>query len=240
MTAILVLQHHPDEGLATLATLLAARGHAVDLRKLYQGDSLPGSMIAHAALILMGGPMSVYDEAEYPWLAREKSLIRAAARDGCPILGHCLGAQLITVALGGKVESNPSGLELGWWPVSLTAAGQIYWPEMRREFPLFHWHGEHCVTLPAGADVLARNDATPVQAFAIGSQILALQAHPEVTAEQVRQWSSDNAADLTAGGEYVQTVPTMLHALDQACAQLAVTATALYGPWLKQIERQDG
>ncbi|MEY2342709.1 type 1 glutamine amidotransferase [Acidithiobacillus sp. IBUN Pt1247-S3] len=237
MATILVLQHHPDEGLGSLAPLLTGHGYNFDLRELDRGDPVPTSLARYAALILMGGPMSVQDEAEYPYLHAEKSLIRMAADDSCPILGHCLGAQLINVALGGTVARNPSGQELGWWPVALTTEGATYWPAVNSELLLFHWHGEHCATLPQDARVLAYNAATPVQGFALGDKILALQAHPEVTAAQIQRWIDGNAADLAQGGEYIQPVAKMLGDLDDNCVGLAAAA-ALYRPWLEQVERR--
>ena len=238
MATILVLQHHPDEGLGSLTPLLASLGYATDLRALERGDRVPGSLHPYCALIFMGGPMSVHDEAEYPWLRAEKALIRSAAAGNIPILGHCLGAQLISVALGGSVERNPSGQELGWWPVTLTQAGRSLWPELPAEFPLFHWHGEHCATLPPEAQVLAYNAATQVQAFALGDRILALQAHPEVTAAQVRLWVDGDTADLTGPSRHVQPAADMLADLDSKAERLAGTAAALYRPWFAQIARQ--
>lgn len=237
MATILVLQHHPDEGLGSLAPLLASLGYATDLRALERGDRVPSSLASYVALIVMGGPMSVHDEAEYPWLRAEKALIRSAVAEQFPILGHCLGAQLISVALGGSVERNPSGQELGWWPVRLSKAGHALWPELPAEFPLFHWHGEHCATLPPDAQVLAYNAATQVQAFALGDRILALQAHPEVTAAQVRRWVDSNSAGPAEEGRYLQTAAEMLADLDAKAARLAATAAALYRPWLAQIKR---
>ncbi|MEL5848048.1 MAG: type 1 glutamine amidotransferase [Candidatus Igneacidithiobacillus chanchocoensis] len=237
MANILVLQHHPEEGLGSLAPLLAAAGFSIDLRALDAGDPVPEDPGNYAGLILMGGPMSVHDEAEHPWLQAEKRLIALAAEQQCPILGHCLGAQLITVALGGQVLPNPVGAELGWWPVSLTAAGCARWPNLPPSFPLFHWHGEHCAALPAGAELLATNAATAAQAFAIGSHILALQAHPEVTAQQVRQWTAAGTGELAGGGRYVQPAVEILGNVDAACAELAATAATLYRPWLEQVQR---
>ncbi|WP_308389081.1 type 1 glutamine amidotransferase [Acidithiobacillus sp. AMEEHan] len=237
MATILVLQHHPDEGLGSLAWQLAEYDHDFDVRELDQGESVPSSLDPYAALIVMGGPMSVHDEAEYPWLQAEKNLIRMAAAENVPTLGHCLGAQLIAVSLGGSVERNPSGQELGWWPVRLTEAGRALWPELPAEFPLFHWHGEQCTALPPEAQVLAYNTATTVQAFTLGDRILALQAHPEVTAAQVRQWLQDGTAALAEKGRFVQPATDMLRDLDAEADRLAATAAALYRPWLEQIER---
>jgi GMP synthase (glutamine-hydrolysing) len=237
MTSILVLQHHPQEGLGSLAPLLAAAGFTIDLRALDAGDPVPQDPGNYAALILMGGPMSVHDEAGYPWLKAEKRLIAIAAEQQRPILGHCLGAQLITVVLGGQVLPNPVGAELGWWPVSVTAAGSARWPDLPPSIPLFHWHGEHCAVLPPGAELLATNVATAAQAFAIGPRILALQAHPEVTAQQVRQWTAAGVADLAAGGSYVQSAGEILGNVDAACAELAAIAATLYRPWLEQVQR---
>ncbi len=236
MSKICVLQHHPDEGLGSLELILREYSHMPEIRHLNVGDQVPATTTGFDALVLMGGPMSVNDEADYPWLLEEKALIRAAAAAGLPILGHCLGAQLITAALGGVVAPNPVGHELGWWPVCITAAGRIFWPEIKDSFELFHWHGEYCSVLPAGAELLLSNVATPVQGFSIGPTILALQAHPEVTAPQVVRWLETAGTEIPAT-PHVQPAAAMVKGLSERCGQLVGLAEQLYRPWLKQLER---
>ena len=144
-------------------------------------------------LIVMGGPMSVHDEAEYPWLVEEKRLIAAAIREGKKVLGICLGAQLIAEVCGGRVYRNPEK-EIGFWPVS--------WIGDADEELVFHWHGE-TFDLPPGAELLASSDVCVNQAFGIGDRVLGIQFHPEVTPEIVRAMVEHEGWELVEAG-YVQ------------------------------------
>ncbi len=236
MRRVAVLQHHPEEGPGTLEPLLTSCGVTLEILRLDLGVPVPVDPNPYVALVIMGGPMSVHDEPQFPWLVGEKRLIRQAAAAGVPILGHCLGAQLLTAALGGEVERNPNGQELGWWPVHTTPAGKAYWQSREETWELFHWHGEHCTRLPAGAEVLLTNGATPVQAFRLGTSILGIQAHPELTAVQVRSWV--HSAAWTSAGPFQQSPAEMLARLEERTEKLAQTASFLYGPWLAQWAKE--
>jgi GMP synthase-like glutamine amidotransferase len=137
-------------------------------------------------LIVMGGPMNVYDDADHPWLPKEMDLIRACIGAGKMVLGICLGAQLIAVALGGVVTRAPFQ-EIGWYPVELTEAGRRL--EVFGDFPdrftAFHWHGD-TFSLPAGATHAAFSAAVPNQAFTFGQgRVVGLQFHLEETPESL-------------------------------------------------------
>jgi GMP synthase-like glutamine amidotransferase len=157
-------------------------------------------------LIVMGGPMSVNDEPAFPWLRREKEFIRGAVERGVPVLGVCLGAQLIASALGAKIYKNPHK-EIGWFPIEgLDGPPDVFrFPE---SCAVFHWHGE-TFDLPSGAVRLAKSAAYENQAFQIGRRVIGLQFHLEITPEGVQSLVDNCGGDLTPG-PYIQTADEML------------------------------
>ena len=174
-----VLQHVGFEGLGSISQWLVDQKANIACTRFFESDPLPppGSV---DMIIVMGGPMSANDEDRFPWLKPEKQFIRDAIIRGIPVLGICLGAQLIASAMGATVYRNPVK-EIGWFPVrsTPTAAGCFEFP---KEFVPFHWHGE-TFELPAGAVRLAKSDACENQAFQINRNVLGLQFHLETTFE---------------------------------------------------------
>ena len=134
-------------------------------------------------VIVMGSPMSVNDETKHPWLVDEKRFIRDCIQTGKPVLGVCLGAQLIASAMGAKVYPNPAK-EIGWFPVYAASAENEF--GLPSSMDVFHWHGE-TFDLPHGARLLARSEACENQAFQFGNRVLGLQFHLETTPEAARQ-----------------------------------------------------
>ena len=195
-----VLQHVPFEGPGSIADWLAARRADVGCTRLFAGDPLPRADEIDA-LVAMGGPMSVNDEEALGWLRPEKQLVRDAVARGIPVLGICLGAQLIASALGARVYAGPER-EIGWFPVNGVpdAAPGFRLPP---EFLAFHWHGE-TFDLPAGAVRLAGSAACENQAFRIGRSAVALQFHLETTPASA-QALIENCRDELVPGRYVQT-----------------------------------
>lgn len=180
---------------------LRARGSS-----LHAGEGLP-ALDDFDTLVVMGGPMNIYEHDRYPWLVAEKQLIRRALDGGKRLLGICLGAQLIADQLGGPVSRSREA-EVGWWPVRLTDAGLRSpllddWPA---EFAAFHWHGD-TFALPPGAEWLAHSQACAHQAFSFDNgRVLGLQFHPEVRADMLREWFS---MDLPQPGPWVQTADSI-------------------------------
>lgn len=185
---VLVLQHASWERPAIVAEELAAAGLTLKTRVVLDDASpaLPAPTDL-AALVVMGGPMGALDDANHPGLAAERELIAAAVDAGVPVLGVCLGSQLVGVALGGTLHPG-HGTEIGFAPVELLAEdpvlGALGSPGETPE--VFHWHGD-AVQPPAGATVLARTAATPAQAFRLGSA-LAIQFHVELDAPTYADW----------------------------------------------------
>jgi GMP synthase (glutamine-hydrolysing) len=197
MAKIYILQHHPVEDLANIADALEGTALAWQYVRVDKGQSVPASMKGAGGLIVMGGPMGVYQTDRYPWLRDEMRLIEDAMKSNLPVLGVCLGAQILAATLGAKVERNPNGKEIGWHPIRLSDSAKD--DRLMRGLPAtmtpFHWHGD-IFELPPGAASLASSDKTPCQAFRHGDKIYGLQFHFEVTGEGVAAMADAFAKDL--------------------------------------------
>jgi GMP synthase-like glutamine amidotransferase len=196
-----VLQHASFEGIGNMDKWLAARGANVQHSYLFSESRLPRPKGLHL-VIAMGGPMSVNDEAQFPWLSAEKSFLREAIDLGVPILGVCLGAQLIANVLGAAVYRNATK-EIGWFPLDAVDGTQEAF-RFPGKFAAFHWHGE-TFDLPAGAVHLARTQACVNQAFQVGRRIIGLQFHLEVTDAGVREMVAHGEREIARSGAFVQT-----------------------------------
>ena len=198
----LCLQHVPFEGPAYLETWARDNGHTLRSVAVYDGAAFPDND-AYDGLFIVGGPMNVNEEEQYAWLAPEKEFIAGAVADGKPILGICLGAQLLSVVLGGRVEKH-ADKEIGWFEIELTSAG--------RESPLLghfpspsmamHWHGDR-FTIPPGAVHVARSGACEPQAFVYDDRVVGLQFHLESTDESIAALVQHCGHELT-GGPFIQ------------------------------------
>lgn len=198
-----ILQHDPIDGPGSLTSWLPRHTSTQELVRLYQGDTLPDPTKVDLLLIL-GGPMSVNDEEKFPWLRPEKVFIRQIIDRQRPVLGICLGAQLIASALGAKVRANRHK-EIGWHEIEgVTSCSPLTLPSM----PLFQWHGE-TFDLPDQAILLARTEACEHQAFLYRENILGLQFHPEVTPELVELFIS-TGNDEFVPSPYVQSPERIL------------------------------
>ena len=202
------LQHVPFEGLASIRAWLEARSAKLSSSRLFEDARLPG-LRDFDWLIVLGGPMSVNDEAIHPWLRAEKDFVAEAIAASKCVLGICLGAQLIANACGAKVFPNRER-EIGWFRVEPTpeASASPFAALFAAPIEAFHWHGE-TFELPAGATHLARSAACEHQAFSLGERVLGLQFHLETTAEAARALIEACPADL-APGRSVQAAPDML------------------------------
>jgi GMP synthase-like glutamine amidotransferase len=195
------VQHVPFEGLGSIESCLKAGGYDITQTRWFESVELPAPDELDL-LVVMGGPMSVNDQAAYPWLAQETQFVRGAIEAGKSVLGVCLGAQLIASSLGARVYPNRHK-EIGWFPVH----GIPQTDDSIFRFPaaleVFHWHGE-TFDLPPGAVRLASSEACENQAFQIGASVIGLQFHLESTPQSAREIVS-NCRDELVPSRYVQT-----------------------------------
>lgn len=231
MTRVLVLQHQLQDHPAYLGRWLREAGRAIDLRNTEAGDPFPDSIDGYEALAVLGGEMSANDPL--PSLRQAERLIRDAMSRDVPVIGHCLGGQLMARALGAAVPASPQP-EVGWHDIDLTSA-----PEARAWFgevtpvTVFQWHGE-AFDVPPGAVPLAGNEACPHQAFAIGRH-LAMQFHVELDADKLQAWAQCREPSYLAAVQRhitVQSSTEMMQAATQRLAAQQALADRLYRRWL--------
>ncbi len=193
---VLIVQHVESEGPGTIGAFLADRGAVVHTVRAYAGEWPPADPTGCDAIVSMGGPMNVYEEDRYPFLRAETGLLARAVEAGVPVLGVCLGAQMIAKACGARVTRSPEK-EVGWGVVTLTAAGRddAMFHGLPGVLPVFQWH-EDMFEVPAGGRLLAQSAACPHQAFRVRNAY-GLQFHVEVTADMLAAWFAGSPA-LTA------------------------------------------
>lgn len=233
MQEILIFQHAPHEGPGYLADYLDRRRLSYRLVRIDQNDPVPSSIDGVAGIVLMGGPMSVNDNL--PWIPKVTHLIRQAVAADVPVLGHCLGGQLIGKALGGVITRNPVK-EIGWLPVTRveSAIAQNWLDGLPDEFEVFHWHGETFSIPPGATRLLASRDCAN-QAFVIG-KTLAFQCHIEMTGDMVREWARVGAGELAPVCATVQNPQAMTADLDERVARLQGLADKFYDRWIQGLK----
>jgi GMP synthase-like glutamine amidotransferase len=233
MKPVAVFRHSGSEGPGYFARYLDAQGLPWTMVKVDAGDVLPLSPAAYSGLAFMGGPMSVNDDL--PWIPRVLALISRAVDEDVPVLGHCLGGQLMSKALGGSVTPNPVK-EIGWGEVRVEdSAAARAWFGPVREFLSFHWHGE-TFSIPQGAVRIAASAYCGNQAFAMGRH-LGMQCHVEMTPEMIRKWYTDGAGEIAASaGPAVQTAAQMEEQLDARLSVLNGVARRLYDRWIEGLQ----
>lgn len=202
------LQHVAFEGLSSMLPALQSKGHELSATLLYENQALP-PVSSFDWLIIMGGPMSIHDENEYPWLKAEKAFIKAAIDAGKIVMGICLGAQLIADALGAKVYKNKHK-EIGWFNITPTPSAKdtVLSDALSETTKVFHWHGD-TFEIPEGATRIAESEACKNQGFILNNKIIAFQFHLESTrtsASALIQYCSDEIDD----SKYVQSAGEML------------------------------
>lgn len=200
------LQHVPFEGLGSIESWLKKSGCEITHTPFFESDELP-DVDGIDLLIVMGGPMSVNDENQFPWLVKEKEFVRGVITQGKPVLGVCLGAQLIASAMGAQVYPNRLK-EIGWFPVQGVPArdGSVF--SFPPSLEAFHWHGE-TFDLPAGAVRIARSEGCENQGFQLGSLVIGLQFHLETTPGSARSLVA-HCGDELVPDEYVQSEERIL------------------------------
>lgn len=232
MKPIYIFRHISYEGPGHLTEVLDRKAVPYRIIAIDQGDRLPDSLEGASGLVFMGGSMSANDPL--PWIEEELRLIRCAAECRMPLLGHCLGGQLISKALGGSVGPNPVK-EIGWYPVERieNEAARRWLGTLPAQFEVYHWHGE-TFTLPEGATPILQSRYCRNQAFVMDN-ILALQCHVEMTAPMVKEWAQANTGELQRPSESVQSAEQMTEDLDSRVQRLQAVADVLYAAWLRNL-----
>ena len=233
MKPIAIFRHLPIEGPGYFATFLDNNHIPWRLIKIDAGESVPDDINEFSGLVFMGGPMSVNDDLH--WIGSSLSLIRQAVDQNMPVLGHCLGGQLMAKALGGVISANPVK-EMGWGEVSVpdnSVARQ--WFGDLTSFNSFHWHGE-AFSIPEGATCILSSPYCENQAFALGMH-LGMQCHVEMTERLVIDWCSVGAEELASLDEpSVQSLEEIQKDLPVRVAALNAVADRLYRQWIVNLK----
>jgi len=234
MKPIAIFRHAPSEGPGHFAHFIETRNLSWRLIAIDAGDDVPPAPEAFSGLVFMGGPMSVNDDL--PWITPTLELIRRAVAADIPVLGHCLGGQLIAKALGGNVGPNPIK-EIGWGEVEVADTPQArHWFGDITAFQAFHWHGE-TFSIPPGASRILGNAHCANQAYALGKH-LGMQCHVEMTAAMIRDWCDVGAAEIAAADSPAVQTPERMQALGREyLPALQRCAERLYGRWLEGLGR---
>ncbi len=197
------LQHVPFETPGEILTWAKERNYPVEGTMMFNNENLP-NLGEFDLLFVMGGPMGVHDEKQYPWLKEEKSFLKQAIESGKTIVGICLGAQLLAHVLGASVRKNIVK-EIGWFPVSLTPIGWELplFRNLPATFDAFHWHGD-TFEIPENGLQIASSEACANQAFIAEDRLIGLQFHLEIGRNGVERLVRHCGNELLEGGEYVQ------------------------------------
>lgn len=227
----LIVRHTPYEGVAGFRAPIEAAGYALERVDVLDPAFVSVDFVGPDLLILMGGPMGVYEREAHPWIDHEVERLAERIAAGRPTLGVCFGAQMIAAALGERVYPGPVK-EVGFAPVELTPAGEASPLRHIEGVPVLHWHGD-TFDLPEGVELLASSPAYRHQAFRAGRHLLALQCHPEMGEDpRLAAWLKDTA--------YLAEAGTSADAIREDEARLGPTAVqsgrAMIAEWLAGIE----
>ncbi|PPD11315.1 type 1 glutamine amidotransferase [Methylophilus sp.] len=233
MKQVVVFRHACCEGAGYLGTFLARHAIPWCEVRIDKGETVPASVDGFSGIVLMGGPMSVNDDL--PWIPPLLQLIRQAVEKDVPLLGHCLGGQLISKALGGVVSKNPVK-EIGWGQVQVAdhPAARDWFGDLQG-FNSFHWHGE-TFTVPEGATHVLSSPYCANQAYVMGKHI-GLQCHIEMTPDMVKMWTEQWKNDIatSAASPAVQRAHTMLADVEDDCEVLHGVADKVYSRWIQGL-----
>jgi GMP synthase (glutamine-hydrolysing) len=191
---VAAIRHVHFEDLGALESVLSGAGYEVRYHEAGIDDLQSPQLASCELLVVLGGPIGVYEEEKYPFIKDEITVIEKRLNFGRPAIGICLGAQLFARALGSRVYAGP-GKEIGWAAIALTSAGKHSPLRFLEGVPVLHWHGD-TFDLPEGAELLASTSLCPNQAFRCGKSVLAFQFHPEASTKNFERWLIGHAAEI--------------------------------------------
>lgn len=237
MKPVAIFRYARTEGAGHFATFLAEHGLTFRLVRLDEGDPVPESCEDFSGLGFMGGPMSANDE--YPWTQPVLNLMRCAVDQGLPVIGHCLGGQMLSRALGGVVTLNPVK-EIGWVPVTIeeSALAKRWFGDAQR-FTTFQWH-QDTFSIPPGGERILTGQHCANQAYVVDGRHLGMQCHVEVTAEMIDTWCNVGIEDIDQAigtSPVVQDAVTIRNSIPENLPALTSTATRLYTRWIENLKR---
>jgi GMP synthase (glutamine-hydrolysing) len=227
----LVVRHVDFEGLGLLCNLLRERNYDFRYAHATDSDISCNGFLKEDLVIVLGGPYGVYEADKYPFIKNEINCISARLESGKPLLGICLGAQMMAAALGAKVAFSGSK-EVGWHEVTLTPAGKKSLLSPLEGQPILHWHGDNC-EMPDGCTCLAYSDFCPVQAFQLKPHQLGLQFHMEVEAERIDRWLPSSRESLRLANLTEDDVRAQAKRHGEAARKVG---NKILGAWLDSLE----
>ncbi|MBH8551542.1 glutamine amidotransferase [Nostocaceae cyanobacterium CENA357] len=234
MKTAIIIRHIAFEDLGNLAPALKQHDYAVTYIEAGYDDIMQIDPLVADLVVVLGGPIGVYDESDYPFLSDELNFLESRLNLDLPTLGLCLGGQLIASALGAKVYPGTQGKEVGWAPIDLSEAGK-HSPLAHLapdETSVLHWHGD-TFDLPNGSTLLASTSKYPNQAFSWGKHCLALQFHPEVTARGLERWFIGHASEIASTPDV--SVNQLRLDTKRYASRLEIQAFKLWNAWLKTL-----
>ena len=235
MLPVLIVRHTATEGAGYFSEFLDRHGIPWQLLRIDAGESLPDKLNGYSGLCLMGGPMSVNDDL--PWIAPELALIREAVSQQVAVIGHCLGGQLLSKAMGGTVSANPIK-EIGWGEVRVTdvdAAAE--WVGEADSLWVFHWHGE-TFSIPPGGTRILDSAYCGNQAFVLNDRHLGMQCHVEMTPQMIQSWCASGTDEIANSPSPAVQSPEVMQADMEVQTQLLHRiADKIYSRWIQGLKQ---
>ena len=230
--SVTLLQHIHCETPGIISDCLQSANIDMRFVRTFERNPIPSNLDTQAGLIVMGGPMSVYDHDQFPFLLEEQRLIEEALKDDKPVLGVCLGSQLLAATLGAEVKSGAQK-EIGWHPVTLTedAATDALWKELPARFTAYHWHGD-VYDLPQGAVSLASSELTPCQGFRYGTNAYGFLFHMEVTEKIIENMVAEFQDELE---EQCITAESIIQKTRDFLPALQTVGDRVFRRWVKLL-----
>ena len=235
MLPVLIVRHTATEGAGYFSEFLDQHGIPWQLLRVDAGDALPANLNGYSGLCLMGGPMSVNDDL--PWIAPELALIREAVAQQRPVIGHCLGGQLLSKAMGGVVCANPVK-EIGWGEVRVTdAEAAAEWVGEAQSLWVFHWHGE-TFSIPPGGTRILDSAYCSNQAFLLDDRHIGMQCHVEMTPSMIQTWCASGADEIANSPSPAVQSPEVMQADMEVQTQLLHRiADKIYSRWIQGLKQ---
>jgi GMP synthase-like glutamine amidotransferase len=235
---VAIFRYARTDGPGHFATFLSEHGLLWQLVRLDEGEPVPQSCADFSGLGFMGGPMSANDE--YPWTQPVLDLMRCAAAEGVPMIGHCLGGQMMSRALGGVVSLNRVK-EIGWVPVTIEKSplSEAWFGNGKDGFTTFQWH-QDTFSIPPGGERILTGQHCANQAYVVDGRHLGMQCHVEVTAEMIDTWCQVGIGDIDEAigkSPVVQDALTIRTEIPKNLPTLTATASRLYSRWIENLRR---